>query len=93
MAVWRDVSLIWLIFWTFLAVLPFAVLGIFAVKGMHRLRQSAKKYLPMGQKLAGQVAETTERVSRKVVAPVVSVRATGAQMHGIRNAAFRRKGA
>lgn len=93
MAVWRDVSLVWLIFLTFIAVLPFGVIFYFAVRGMLRLRQLARRYLPIAQKTAGQVAETTDRVSRKVVAPVIAVRSAGARVQGIRNAALRRKGA
>ncbi len=93
MAVWRDVSLIWLIFWTLIAVLPFGLVFYFVVKGMFRLRQLARRYLPIAQKTARQVAETTDVVSRKVVAPFIAVRSARAQMQGMRNAALRRKGA
>jgi hypothetical protein len=91
MAVARDISLMWLILLTFIAVLPFGVLFFFAIKGMRRLRQLAKQTLPIAQEKARLVADGTDRVSQKVAAPVIGVRAGVAQVQGIRKATFRRK--
>jgi hypothetical protein len=41
LAVFRDISLLWLIFLTLISILPFAVLFFFAIQGMRRLRQLA----------------------------------------------------
>lgn len=91
LAVWRDISLLWLIFLAFIAVLPFGVLFFFAVKGMHRLRQGAKKYLPLAQEKARQMAGAADRISQKAAAPVIAAHVKAAQVAGIRKATFRRK--
>ena len=91
LAVFRDISLLWLIFLTFIAVLPLAVIFFFAVKGMHRLRQLVKQYLPLGQEKAAQVAAVTEQVSQNVARPFIEVQAKQAEVSGILNAISRRK--
>jgi hypothetical protein len=91
LAVWRDISLLWLILLTLLAVLPLGVLFFFAVKGLHRLRQLAKQYLPLARNRAQQVADRTERISQKVTGPVIGVRAKKAQVGGISRAILARR--
>ena len=91
LAVWRDISLMWLIFLTFLAALPFGVLFFFCIKGMHRLRQLLKKYFPLVQGKARQVAEGTEQISHKVASPFIAVHATGARVSTILTTLTRRK--
>jgi hypothetical protein len=82
LAVWRDISLLWLIFLTLIAVLPFGILFFFAIRGMRRLRQLAKKYLPVAQRAAAQAADVTEQASRKVANPFIEVRAKAAEVDG-----------
>lgn len=91
MAVWRDISLLWLIFLTFIAVLPLAVIFFFAVRGMHRLRQVAKQYLPIAQEKTQLVADKTEEISHKVANPFIAVHTKTAEANGILNAILRRK--
>jgi cell division protein FtsB len=91
LAVFRDISLLWLIFLTFLAVLPFGVLFFFAVKGMHRLRQLAKQYLPVAQDYARLVADKSEEVSQKVTDPIIGANAKAAQVNGLTKAIFDRR--
>jgi hypothetical protein len=91
MAVWRDISLLWLIFLTLIAILPVGVIFFFAVRGMRRLRQLAKQYLPIAQQKAAQVAELTERASHKVVKPVVEVHARATEVDSMMTAILRRK--
>jgi hypothetical protein len=91
LAVFRDISLLWLIFLTLIAILPFAVVFFFAIKGMHRLRQLAKQYLPLAQEKAAQVAAVTEQVSQKVAKPFIEAQAKQAEMGGIVSAISRRK--
>jgi len=90
MEVWRDISLMWLILLTFVAVLPFGVLFFYAVKGMRRLRQVLKKYLPQAQDMAGQLAARTEDVSDRVAQPVVNLYARAAQVNTIARIILRR---
>jgi hypothetical protein len=90
-AVWRDISLMWLILLTLVAVLPVAVLFFFAIKGLHRLRQVADRYLPLAQEKAQRVADVTEQISQKVTGPVISAQAKAAQVDGISKAIFARR--
>jgi hypothetical protein len=91
LGVWRDISLMWLIFLTLIAVLPIGVIFYFAVLGMNRLRQLAKQHLPSAQQKAAQVADLAEQASQKVVRPFVEVRAKAAEVDGIMTAILRRK--
>ena len=91
LAVFRDISLLWLIFLTLVAVLPWGVIFFFAIKGMIRLRELAVLYLPIAQEKARFVADKTEEVSQKVADPFIQVHAKSAQANGVKNAIFRRK--
>jgi hypothetical protein len=91
LAVWRDISLLWLIFLTLIPTVLAAVVLFFCVKGMHRLRQVAKKYLPMAQNAARQVASGTERASQKVVSPFIAAQAAGARIGAIARTPFTRR--
>jgi hypothetical protein len=91
LSVWADISLLWLIFLTLIVVLPFTVLFFYATKGMRRLRQLAKQYLPIAQEKARLVADTTEEVSQKVASPIIGVYAKTAQADGLTNAIFTRR--
>ena len=93
LAVWRDISLLWLIFLTLLTILPITVLFFFLIKGMIRVRQYAKQYLPIGQEKTRFLAAKTEEISQKVASPIIGVQTKAAQVNGITKAAFsRRKG-
>lgn len=91
LAVWRDISLLWLILLSVIAVLPFAVLFFFAIRGMRRLRQLAITYLTLLQDKSSLVATKTDEISRQVVKPIINARAKSAQVSGIRNAIFSRR--
>jgi hypothetical protein len=91
LAVWRDISLLWLIFLTLIAILPIAVIFFYCIKGMHRLRQLAKQYLPIAQEKARLVAEKTDEVSRVMIRPLVNTHARAAQASGILSAIFTRR--
>jgi hypothetical protein len=82
LAVFRDISLLWLIFLTIIAILPIGVIFFFLVKGMHRLRQLVKRYAPVAQDRARQVADVTEQASAKVSTPIIAARAKAAQADG-----------
>ncbi len=91
LAVARDISLLWLIFLTLIAILPIAVIFFFAIKGMHRLRQLAILYLPLVQEKSRFVADKTEEISHKVVEPIINAKTNTAQVNGIRSAIFTRR--
>ena len=91
LAVMRDISLLWLILLTLLTILPISVLFFFAIKGMIRLRQLAKYYLPIGQEKARLIADTTEEISHKVTNPIIRAHAKAAQANGITKAIFTRR--
>jgi hypothetical protein len=91
LAVWRDISLLWLIFLTFVSVLPFVVLFFFLIKGMHRLRQLLVIYLPIVQDKARLVADKSEEISQKVADPFIGMHVKAAQVDGLRKAIFTRR--
>jgi hypothetical protein len=91
LAVLRDISLLWLIFLTLITILPFAVLFFFAVKGMHRLRQLAKIYLPIAQEKTRFLADRTEQISHQIAAPIISIESRAAQVSGTTKAIFGRR--
>ena len=91
LAVWRDISLLWLILLSLIAIVPFAVLFFFTIKGMRRLRQLAITYLTLLQDKSNLVATKTDEISRQLVQPIISARAKSAQVSGIRNAIFNRR--
>jgi hypothetical protein len=91
LAVWRDVSLLWLIFLALISILPFAVIFFFAIKGMRRLRQLAEQYLPIAQEKTRLVAEKTQEISQKVANPFIEIQARTAQVDGLRKAIFTRR--
>ena len=91
LAVFRDISLLWLIFLTLLAVIPIGVLFFFAIKGLIRLRAWLVLYLPLAQEKARLVSTTTARVCDKIAAPIVYTSATAARVNGLVKAMWRRK--
>ena len=91
LAVWRDISLLWLIFLTLIPAVLAGVILFFCIKGMHRLRQLAKKGLSIGQNAARQVASGTERASQKVVSPFIAAQAAGARIGAIARTPWTRR--
>jgi hypothetical protein len=91
LAVWRDISLLWLIFLTLIALLPFGIAFYFAVRGMRRLRQLAVEYLPIAQKTARMVADKSEEISHRVAEPIIGGHTRAAQANGLLKAVFSRR--
>lgn len=90
MEVWRDISLIWLTLLTLVAVLPFAIVFFFAIRGMRRLRQLAKSYLPQAQEQAKLVAARTEEFSLQLAQPMVELNARTARLNTTARTILRR---
>ncbi|MCL7453937.1 MAG: hypothetical protein M8467_12915 [Anaerolineae bacterium] len=92
LGVWRDISLMWLVFLTFIAVLPVGIVLFFAIKAMRRLRQITKLYLPVAQDKARLVATRSEEISQKIAEPVIKTYAKTAQVNTIAKSIRRRNG-
>jgi len=91
LATWRDISLIWLIFLTLLTVLPVAVIFFFIIKGLNRLRQLVKIYMPIAQEKARFVAIKTDEIGHKITAPIIGAHVKAAQVDGVTKAIFGRR--
>ncbi len=91
LSIMRDLSLIWLLSLALLASLPFVVIFYYAVRGMKRLRQLTKQYMPVAQDYARLAADKTEEASQKVADPFISMKAKKAQADGIAQAVFTRR--
>lgn len=91
LSIMRDLSLIWLLSLALIASLPFLVLFYFAVRGMKRLRQLTKQYMPVAQDYARLAADKTEEASQKVASPFIRIEAKRAQANGIAQAVFARR--
>jgi hypothetical protein len=91
LAVWRDISLLWLIFLGLAAVAPFTVLFFYAIRGLIWLRQMAKVYLPIAQERTRFIARRTEEISQQVASPIIGVQTRTAQVNGITKAVFSRR--
>ena len=90
-SVWADISLLWLIGLALVTLLPLAVLFFYCIRGMIWLRRQAVVYLPVVQDRLRLVADTSETISQKVVAPIVSVESKAAQVNGVTKAIFSRR--
>jgi hypothetical protein len=91
LSVLADISLLWLIFLSLITILPFAVLFFYAVRGMHRLRQLAKIYLPIAQEKTRFLADKTEEISQQIAAPIIAIESKAAQVSGTTKAIFGRR--
>ena len=91
LSIMRDLSLVWLLSLALLASLPFVVIFFYAVRGMKRLRQLTKQYMPVAQDYARLAADKTEEVSQKVADPFINIKAKKAQADGIAQAVFTRR--
>ena len=87
----RDISLMWLIFLTLIAILPIGVVFFFLIKGMNRVRAAVRTFLPLVQEKSRLVADKTDEVSQRIVEPLINAKAKTAQANGIRNAIFSRR--
>jgi hypothetical protein len=90
MEVWRDISLMWLIVLTFIAVLPFGVIFFFAIMGLRRLRQAARRFFPQAQEQVRIIAEKTEEISEQVAQPLVELHALTAKLNTMTRTILRR---
>ena len=91
LGVWRDISLIWLLFLTIISVLPISIVLFLLISGMRRLRQVLKQYLPLGQDMASQLAAKVNEICDQIIAPFVAIYAGWARLNAIAKAILGRK--
>jgi uncharacterized membrane protein len=89
-SVWADISAIWLLSLALVSILPFVILSFLAVKGMRRVNQLAKKYLPIAGDKVEMVANKTEEISAKIANPVIKTYSTAARVRGMTHEILRR---
>lgn len=91
MEIGRDVSIVWLNCLAMICVVPFGLAFFFAIIGLRRLRQLAKRHLPAAQEKAQSLADATETASQKLAAPVIGLQVKGTQIGSAIHAILRRK--
>ena len=91
LATWRDISLIWLIFLTLLTILPISILFFYVIKGLNRLRQLVKIYMPIVQEKARFVSIKADEIGQRITSPIIGAHAKAAQVDGVTRAIFGRR--
>jgi hypothetical protein len=86
---WRDVALILLILETMLVVLPTGILLYLAVRAAWHVRRQAKDKLPIARGYAERMVTITDGLSRRIVRPLIEVRARSAQLDAVGRAALK----
>lgn len=89
-SVWADISLIWLLSLALVSILPIAILFFLAIKGMHRVNELARQYLPMAGEKVEMVADKTEEICDKIANPTIKTYSTAARVRGMTQAILRR---
>lgn len=79
LAAWRDLSLIWLIFWAFIIGLVPAVLLYFVVRGMRAVNRTVPRYLKLGRHYSGIARDQTRKYSLLVAEPVTKAHGQAAR--------------
>ena len=85
-SVWADISLIWLITLALIGILPFVALFYFAVRGMRRVNELARQYLPIAVEKVEMVADKTEEICNQIANPVVKTYSAVARVRGMTRA-------
>ena len=89
-SVWADISAIWLLSLAIIGILPFAVLSYLAVKGMARVNELARQYLPKATEKVEMVADKTDEICDKLASPVTKTYSTAARVRGMTREIVRR---
>lgn len=73
LAFWRDLSVIWLSLFCFIALVIPLVALYFAVRGMNALQRKVTPLVELAQKYSRIVRMETEKISNKVVEPIIQI--------------------
>ncbi|MCX7669904.1 MAG: hypothetical protein N2439_07525 [Anaerolineae bacterium] len=80
LAAWRDVAVVLLVVQTLVMVIVVGAVLYLLNRGMAGLRRAIGRAAPRVQARLRQVADVSEQISTKAVAPLIHVAATGAQV-------------
>jgi hypothetical protein len=83
LAAWRDLSLIWLSFLSFIIGIVPAVLLYFMVRGMRVVNRAVPRYLKLGQYYSGIVRDQTRKHSLLLAEPVTRTHGQAARVQTI----------
>ena len=83
LAAWRDLSLIWLSFLSFILGIVPLVLLYFAVRGMLVVNRKVPRYLKLGQYYSGIVRDQTRKYSLLAAEPVTKAHGQAARVETI----------
>jgi hypothetical protein len=83
LAAWRDLSLIWLIFWAFLIGIVPLVLLYFVVRGMQAVNRTVPRYLKLGKYYSGIARQQTRKYSALLAEPVTRTHGQAARFQAI----------
>jgi len=83
LAAWRDLSLIWLSFLSFILGIVPLVLLYFAVRGMLAVNRKVPRYLKLGQYYSGIVRDQTRKYSLLAAEPVTKAHGQAARVETI----------
>jgi hypothetical protein len=81
----RDMAVVLIALEVFIALLVPSVALVFIVRGSFWVLAQMRKYAPVVQTPFRQAAEISDRVSHKVVAPVIAMDAFAAQVRRMRS--------
>ena len=83
LAAWRDLSLVWLSFLSFILGIVPLVLLYFAVRGMRVVNRSVPRYLKLGQYYSGIARDQTRKYSLLLAEPVTKAHGQAARFQAI----------
>ncbi|MCX6044236.1 MAG: hypothetical protein NT075_03935 [Chloroflexi bacterium] len=78
-ALWRDISVVWLSLFCFVALVIPIVILYFAVRGMNFVQVKVHQLFQKAQGISRMVRVQTEGISEKVADPVIQVHGRFAQ--------------
>jgi hypothetical protein len=91
-SVWADISLIWLLSLALVGILPIAAILFLAIRGMRRVNELAREYLPIAGDKVEMVADKTGEICAKITNPTIKTYSAAARVRGMTHAIFRRNG-
>ncbi len=80
LAPWRDLSLVWFIFWMFLFMLLPGVAFFFAVRGMRALNRWIRKPISKAQEGASRIRDVTNRASNRIADVPIAMYSTSTRV-------------
>ncbi len=88
LANWRDLAVVLLALEAFvMGLLPAAIL-YFCVRGISWTLRKVRGYVPPAQGVFHKIAATSDDISRRIAAPLISLSATGAQLRRMQQSAL-----